>query len=316
MLTADERMRIDAAAVGLVDAAHRDSLDEIHRDLRTERIRVLVLSTAMCKGESPAKLARMVREFPQVPTMALLSEFDQSTVRTVLSLGQCGIRTLIDVRDPRGWRELRTLLLTERASDTRRRALSRLSSDLAGCPLGAQRFFDVLFRTAARTTTVRALARMLEVTPGTLMSRFFRAQLPPPKRFLAFARLVCAAQLFENPGMSVSSVANQLNYSSPQSFGRHVRMLLGMSAVQFREQYDGDGMVDFFREELVLKHLTKWRVFDPYGPSARAVGIARAQRQRLSGTTTSAGYALQRVAEASRLQVAGKEGENLGGVDQ
>ena len=95
------------------------------------------------------------------------------------------------------------------------------------------------------------------------MSRFFRARLPAPKRYLAFARLVRAARLFENPGLSVAAVANALDYSSPQSFGRHVRTLLRLTAVQFRERYDGEGMLHRFRAELVAPYVAALRRFTP-----------------------------------------------------
>ena len=83
------------------------------------------------------------------------------------------------------------------------------------------------------------------------MSRFFRAGMPPVKRFLSLARLTYAARLFENPGISIANVANQLDYSSPQSFGRHVRTLLDLTAGQFRQRYDGAGMLKHFRDEFV-----------------------------------------------------------------
>jgi AraC-like DNA-binding protein len=99
------------------------------------------------------------------------------------------------------------------------------------------------------------------------MSRFFRAKLPAPKRYLAMARLVRAARLFENPGFSVANIANHMDYSSPQSFGRHVRMLLDMTALQLRESYDGRGMFDLFRATLVLPHLEPLRRLRPLAPS-------------------------------------------------
>ncbi|MCC6928331.1 MAG: helix-turn-helix transcriptional regulator [Gemmatimonadaceae bacterium] len=251
----------------------------------------------MCHGVQMTGVARMVREFPRVPTVALLSQFDRATVRTVLSLGQCGIRTLIDVREPNGWRELRAVLLNERTSDVQRLAMSRLALDLAQAPAGTRRFFDTLFALAARTPTIRQFARSLEIVPGTLMSRFYRAQLPPPKRFLAFARLSCAARLFENPGVSVSSVSDQLCYSSPQSFSRHVRSILGMSAIQFRVRYDCEGMLDAFREELVLRHLSTWRAFDPFGHTARSIGIRKSENRRRVVTFPEPALPLRSVAE-------------------
>jgi AraC-like DNA-binding protein len=101
------------------------------------------------------------------------------------------------------------------------------------------------------------------------MSRFFRARLPAPKRYLATARLVRAARLLENTGLSVANVANHLDYSSPQSFGRHIRTMLGFTAVEFRQRYDGEGMLRRFREDLVLPHVTILRRFSPLsGPPA------------------------------------------------
>src|SRR5439155_16581475 len=47
-------------------------------------------------------------------------------------------------------------------------------------------------------------------------------------------RLLHAAYLFLNPGLSVSDVAYRLDYSSPQSFGRHLKAMLGVTAGEFR----------------------------------------------------------------------------------
>ncbi len=324
MLTADERMRVDAVGMGLIHAYHRETVDDLRRDLRTERVRALILSTAMAQRVSVSSMARMVREFPRVPTVAILSQFDRSTVRTVLSLGQCGIRTLIDVREPTGWRELQSVLLSERTSDVQRLAMSRLAIDLANAPAGTRRFFETLFDVAARTPTIRAFARVLGLVPGTLMSRFFRAKLPPPKRYLAYARLTCAARLFENPGVSVSSVSNQLDYSSPQSFSRHVRSILNMSAIEFRMRYDGDGMIDCFREQLILRHLATWQRFDPLGRSARSIGIEKSTGEARAHAFRSPSVKVRSVAEQERPvpRVAeaeldrGKEREDFGGAGE
>lgn len=270
MLTADERLRIDAVGIGVIHAYHRESLEDVWRDLRQRNAMAVIVSTAMCQRADIGHMARMVREFPRVPAVALLSQFDGRTARTVLTLGRYGVRTLVDVREPTGWRELRSVLLSGRASDIQRLAVARLAADLAAAPKGALRFFETLFGVAVRTTTIRQLATSLEVVPSTLMSRFFRAGMPPVKRFLSLARLTYAARLFENPGISIANVANQLDYSSPQSFSRHVRMLLGLTAAAFRERYDGEGMLQFFRDDLVLARADCWRVFDPFG---RGLGL-------------------------------------------
>ena len=260
-----ERPRVDAAGEGLYRTLHRDSLEDAMHDLKTHQARAVVISVACC-GASASKVAQLVREFPRVPAVALLTEVDASTPRDVLYLGQSGLRTLIDVRTAGGWRELREALVSERGSGIERLALGQLALDLAGVPPDCWRFFEALFSAGSRITTVRTLAGHLHVLPSTLMSRFFRARLPAPKRYLTTARLVRAAHLFENPGLSVASVSNVLDYSSPQSFGRHVRTMLGVTAVDFRKRYSGQVMLDHFRGELVAPYLAILRVFAPLTP--------------------------------------------------
>jgi AraC-like DNA-binding protein len=144
-----------------------------------------------------------------------------------------------------------------------RTALGQLAIDLAGAPDDCWHFFETIFTCSSRIGNVRTLARLLGVLPSTMMSRFFRAGVPAPKRYLAMARLVRAARLFENSGFSVANVANHLDYSSPQSFGRHVRTLLHITAGDFRHQYDGTSMLQRFRSELVLPYVEALRTLRP-----------------------------------------------------
>jgi len=267
VLTPTERVRVDAAGEGSYQALHRDSVAEVVQDLKTNRVSAVLVSVTRCDQRARAGVAALVREFPRVPTVALLTQLDRSTPHAMLSLGSTGVRQLVDVREAEGWHELRSYLLSARGEDIQRQALAQLALDLSGVPQDCWRFFEALFLASPRVTTVRMLSERLAVLPSTLMSRFFRARLPAPKQYLACARLVRAARLFENPGFSVANVANHLDYSSPQSFGRHVRMAMGLTALQFRAQYDGEGMIHQFRETLVLPYLPRLRELRPLTPS-------------------------------------------------
>lgn len=263
LLTAEERARVDAAGEGLYRALHRDSADDVIRDIREQRARVVVVSVSRCDERSAARVARMVHEFPRVPTVALLTRVDGPVGQAVLSLGRSGVRTLVDVRQPAGWRELRDTLAAGRGDGDVGRELAAVRADLADAPADCRRFFEQLFLVPASVGTVRQLATVLDVLPSTMMSRFFRSGLPAPKRYLAMARLVRAARRFENPGLSIANVSNELDYSSAQSFGRHVRTWLHMTAAAFRERYDGDGMLLRFRTELILPYLATLNTFRP-----------------------------------------------------
>lgn len=266
VLTPAERAHVDAAGEGLYRTMHRESVDAVLKDLRTRRVDAVLVSVARCDASEARHMATMVREFPRVPALALLASagaFEERMPSAVLALGQSGVRRVIDVRQPAGWRELRAALLADHGDDVRRMALAQLSLDLAGAPADCWKFFEAIFAVAPAHATVRGLAEALGVLPSTLMSRFFRAGLPTPKQYLACARLVRAARLFENGGFSIARVATHLEYSSPQSFGRHVRALLQLTAGEFRRRYDAEGMLHRFREELVLPHALTLHRFRP-----------------------------------------------------
>jgi AraC-like DNA-binding protein len=263
ILTPLERSRVDAAAQGLCDALHRESLDEVLSVLREQKAKLVLISVTRYGSQSSSRVAAMVREFPRVPAVALLTETQSSTPHATLALGQLGIRTLVDARMPTGWQTLRNILASQRTGDLQRSALSQIALDLPDVPKDCWRFFELLFDSSPRISTVRQLATHLNILPSTLMSRFFRAKLPAPKRYLSLARLMRAARLFENPGLSVARVANHLDYSSPQSFGRHVRTVMKMSPVKFRSTYDGQGMLQYFRTELILPYVDVLQTFRP-----------------------------------------------------
>lgn len=277
MVEPGERQRVDAAGAGLYRTIHRNSIAEVLCDLKERRISAVIVSVGRCVREEPAQVAAVVRAFPRIPTLALLSGAGDTSAETVLSLGNCGIRTLIDVRKPEGWSRLRALLGREATRDADRLVLAVLREDLRDVPDDCWRFFEALFSPEFRVSTVRQLALRLNVLPSTLMSRFFRARLPAPKRYLACARLIRAARLFENPGLSISDVANHLDYSSPQSFGRHVRTVLGITAGEFRCTYDGERMLDRFRRELIQPNVVLLRGLHPLAvrPGVRLVSFPR-----------------------------------------
>jgi len=263
VLTPLERVRVDVAADGMFEAVHRSSMEELAADVREQRVDAVLVSVARYDPQSTARMADVVREFPRIPAFALLTDMQRSTPHSALELGRVGVRTLIDARSPSGWTMLRDLLARERATDVQYQTLGALDGDLAGAPPDCWRFFELLFTHRPYLSSVRQMGRHMNVVPGTLMSRFYRAKLPSPKRYIDVGRLVRAARLLENPGLSITTVSRQLDYSSPQAFSRHVRCVLGMSPVAFRSSYTGESMLERFRTELIAPHVETLRQFRP-----------------------------------------------------
>lgn len=268
-----DRPRVDAAGSGVYRAIHHDSVDALRHGVRRAAPAAVLMSVGRPLTTQAPSVARLVREFPRIPVVALLSRVDQATPHAVLNIGNCGIRKLMDVRDSTGWHRLREFVAHEAVGNIDRLALAMMREELEGAPDDCWRFFEALFRASRPATTVRTLARTLEVLPSTLMSRFFRAGLPAPKCYLAWARLVRAARLLENPGLSIADASNQLEYSSAQSFGRHVKTMLGVTAGQFRRAHDGQAMLHRFRDELLRPHRDKLLDLRPL--SGRPLGRPR-----------------------------------------
>jgi hypothetical protein len=108
-----DRPRVDAAGSGIYRAMHHDSVDALYREVRRLAPAAVLMSVGRPLSEHAPGVARLVREFPRVPMVALLSRVDQATPHAVLNLGNCGIRTLVDVRDAAGWHRLREFVRTK-----------------------------------------------------------------------------------------------------------------------------------------------------------------------------------------------------------
>src|SRR3972149_6251188 len=165
------RRRLDAAAQGYFAAVHADSLPHALRTVRARPVQAVLLSP---RGG-----------------------------------GGGGGRWLVDVTTRDGWHKLRTLVV-QPGGGTAALILGSVIPALGNPSEACRRFFELLVRTAPSVATVRALTRALRVRPSTFMSRFFRARLPSPKRYLAATRLLYAAALMEIPGFSVADVAYRL----------------------------------------------------------------------------------------------------------
>lgn len=264
VLLPDERARVEAAGQDCFVTLHGESLDDAIRQVRRQRVDAVFLSVHRCDDAAFPRVAQFVREFPQVPAVALISRPDRDAPRRVLGLGASGVRAVVDVSVPAGWNRLRDLL-REPTSPVAARVMGALDRDIAGVPPDCRLFFEVVVRRAPELRTVKRLASALRVVPSSLMSRFYRTNLPSPKTYLAHARLLHAAYLFRNGGLSIADIANRLEYSSPQSFGRHLRALLGVTAGEFRRRLPFEAALDRFRSRFVTPYRDRLLAFHPLG---------------------------------------------------
>ena len=301
LLAARERQQVAAAGGDSMALIHCETLAAVASECVTGRADAVLLSVAQLTAADFPALARLVGHFPGTPVAGLIGgdATHASAVTGALLLGRAGIQTVLDCRTREGWDALRSTFSPRNVPDSFLRAcVTCVLSDLragndsvtsgnrtaeqgrgedAPCPSGLVRFFVTTF--APDVSCAKVLAYRLGVLPSTLMSRFFRAGLPSPKRYIALARLVWAARLGEAPGLSLSNIASQLDASSPQSFHRTVRTLTGRSASEFRRTMTGATMLEQYRAMLVAPYRDALRCFDPLAVESRGAGDWQEGRQ-------------------------------------
>jgi AraC-like DNA-binding protein len=257
-----ERDRLDAAADGCFTTLHTGSVRQARRVARQRRVDALVVSAHLCRGDELPAVTQFVDEFPTIVTVALVSRHDAAVSETLVRLGANGVRLVVDCTSRAGWHQLRALV-AHLASPSVVQILERLRPALVDLSADMRAFLEALARLAPDLTKVGGLARRVHVSSFTLASRFRRARLPSPKAYLAGMRLVHAAHLFANPGLSVAEVAHRLGCSSAQALRRHLQVTLGLTPSAFRRRFPFAVALDGFVASLITPYRETLRTFRP-----------------------------------------------------
>jgi len=189
---------------------------------------------------------------------ALLARFGSATVVAALRV------------DPQRADELRTLLewgvadvialgredtpvaLARRIQAVQARSLNRLLRRALprGVPSRARILLSAAAETVAAGGQVPELARALGVNERTVPRWFRRADLPPPRRLLAWLRLLMAAELLDDEGRSVPSVARACGYASEVSLKAALKQFMGAPPSELRRAGAFDTAARAFAREL------------------------------------------------------------------
>ena len=108
VLAPGERARVEAAMGEGVAVLHQESIPDAIRVVRERAVAAVLLSVSRCREEQLPELDRLVQGFPAVPTVAVVAGPGNS--EALLRLGARGVRQVVDVTAPEGWRRLRALI--------------------------------------------------------------------------------------------------------------------------------------------------------------------------------------------------------------
>ena len=212
------RPRLDAATHTAFVTVHTDSAAEALSAVDEYAARGVLLSPTFVYNQPLESLDRLVSKSLGTLVVAVVAEPHSGAADSLLGLGACGVRRAIDVSHKAGWDAVRRLARSG-GGETGARILDEVAPILQTATREVQAFFGMMIRLAPRIPTARGFASQFRVSASTLTSRFFRAQLPSPKQYLARTRLLYAAAFLETPGASIADVAHALEYSSPRASG-------------------------------------------------------------------------------------------------
>ena len=116
----------------------------------------------------------------------------------------------------------------------------------------------------SRYALTEEVARAVGLSPGAMKARFRRRGIPSPFAYTVRLRALCACELLAGRGMTTTSVAFHMGYSSGGNFCRAFRMLTGLKpSVGATVQGRLAVTTSFAAELLRPEQLEKW---DDLGP--------------------------------------------------
>jgi AraC-like DNA-binding protein len=136
--------------------------------------------------------------------------------------------------------------------------------------LPARRLLTAAAATVALGQRARYLAASLHVSGRTLLRQTRQAGLPPPRRLLAWMRVLVAARLLDDPEETVVSAAERCGYTCASSLRRALESFTAMPPGRLRHSGAHATAMELFLEELSATAGEWRRASLPVGTPCRA----------------------------------------------
>jgi AraC-like DNA-binding protein len=117
-------------------------------------------------------------------------------------------------------------------------------------PLAAHGLLVAAARAVALGGRAGCLAASLRVSGRTLLRRTTEAGLPPPRRLLAWVRVLLAARLLDDPRETVTGAATRCGYTSATSLRRALEAFTAVPLARLRRSGAHATAARLFLEEL------------------------------------------------------------------
>lgn len=185
------------------------------------------------RGGPTPSLHNLLVEFPSTAVFAAMEMNQPGRDEDLKTLGKWGVVQVISVRH-----DDTPPALVQRFRASQGRPLKTLIEQIL--PPDASGRARAIMDAAAEVVAVgghgRDLAKQLNLSRRTLLRWCERAELPPPRKLLAWMRILLAAELLDDPGRTVLSVARACGYSSDSGLRRVTQKFVGASPTELRRR--------------------------------------------------------------------------------
>lgn len=180
-------------------------------------------------GRLSRSLMSLVAEFPSLPVFAA-AEFSSAREERAAALGS-GLAGVIAIGVDDAPEALR-----ERFRRVEGRFMKLLLARVlpAGVPGRAEAILDVAAEVVSTGGVGRDMACALSMSRRSLLRWMYSSELLSPRKMLLWMRLLQAAELLDDSGRTVLSVARACGYSSDSGLRRVTAKLLGKSPTELR----------------------------------------------------------------------------------
>ncbi|HEX5727695.1 MAG TPA: helix-turn-helix domain-containing protein [Longimicrobiaceae bacterium] len=198
------------------------------------------------EAELSPELRALLWEFPAATVIAAL-EVRRGRVRDLRTLGEWGVKEVIALDEEDTLEAISRRLRSAQGRPLQSLLERSLPTNLSG---RARTLLMAAAEVVAEGGHGRDLAASLRLSERTLLRWAEQADLPPPRRVLAWMRVLLATELLDDPSQTVLSVAYTCGYASDSSLRRAVQEFTGVLLTQLRKQGAFTTASEMFLREL------------------------------------------------------------------
>lgn len=172
----------------------------------------------------------LMLQYPSIPIVAAV-EVEPGSADALVKLGRQGVVEIVTIGHDDTREALRRRFQNAQGRPLKALMETVLPPDLPG---RGRAIMDAAAQVVSAGGHGRDLAKTLGLSRRTLLRWTERASIPPPRRLLAWMRILQAAALLDDPGRTVYSVARACGYSSDSGLRRVTMKFLKISPTEMR----------------------------------------------------------------------------------